>query len=437
MKTNNRIPFICSLGLLALALFPGCAGTQNAWWESGDFAHQFKYWGQDSKGTLVIAGGAVDSKGPVLPAFFHGADAAANRLGHDYTRVMIIPTASGNPAGSLQHNWGNFTRVAPGVQSGGLPLTKDDKELARDPKVLARVEGASALWFTGGDQSRIMELFSPGDPPPCETPAPNFQPAHPIYSAAWSMHYDGGIIGGSSAGAAIMSEIMITGGRSQTALVNGLGKGGVTTAEGMGLFPFGIVDQHFLARGRLGRLLVATATSWPRFRYGFGVEENSAMVVTLGETPMIEVVGASGLCVLDLGAERSHLGDTNGDGIPEGPEHFPDPWEFEINLLGDGDRWDPVRGVAIPAADRIPLVDPAPGPDSTTDPVGPWEPGAIEDAIFRLAHNPDESVVLTNETCRLQLSSGLDTEFLIKSSYSSDLLATRVQIQLTKTDHRH
>ena len=89
---------------------------------------------------------------------------------------------------------------------------------------------------------------------------------------------------GSSAGAAIMSDPMITSGSSVEALVYPPAPQPhdtrLSVGRGLGFFPLGLVDQHFLQRGRLGRLVAAMmATGWP---HGFGIDENTAMVIADG-----------------------------------------------------------------------------------------------------------------------------------------------------------
>jgi cyanophycinase len=417
-----------ALSALFLALIPSCASPQEPWWEADPYSQVRPF--VRPEGTLLIAGGAVKSEGAIYPRFFLEADKAADRLGHELTRVEIIPTASGDPAGSLKHNWENFAKVAPAAELSGLPLAADDQESAFDPTVVARMEGASALWFTGGDQSRIMKLFRRGSTPSDAALESEGHPPHPIHSAAYRMQIDGGLVGGSSAGAAIMSDNMITGGRSEKALLHGHGKDGVSTSKGMGYFPFGLVDQHFLERGRLGRLLVATAAHG--HRYGFGVEENSAMIVTLGDAPMIEVIGASGLCVLDMGPNHDSL--MTVDGIPVYPGSFPDPWEFEISLLGTGDRWDPLTGKAIPHSDRVPLTLPETSPVTETEPLEPWDSGAIEIAIRRLSFNPEAPQVLKSKLHRVDLIAGSNTRFLSNPSPSNDIFAANIIVIISKPD---
>jgi cyanophycinase len=428
MKIALQAKRTLALSALSLALIPSCASPQETWWETDPYSQVRPF--VRPEGTLLIAGGAVKAEGPIFPRFFLEANKAAERLGHGVTRVEIIPTASGDPAGSLKHNWENFAKVAPAAELGGLPLAADDQESAFDPTVVARMEGASALWFTGGDQSRIMKLFRRGSTPSDAALESEGHAPHPIHSAAYRMQIEGGLVGGSSAGAAIMSDNMITGGRSEKALLHGHGKDGVSTSKGMGYFPFGIVDQHFLARGRLGRLLVATAAHG--HRYGFGVEENSGMIVTLGAAPMIEVLGASGLCVLDMGPNHGSLLTVGG--VPASPGSFPDPWEFEISLLGTGDRWDPLTGKAIAHSDRVPLPLPETSPVPETEPLDPWDSGAIEIAIRRLSFNPETPQVLNSKLHRVELIARANTRFLINSSQSKDLFASNILITISKSE---
>lgn len=72
-------------------------------------------------------------------------------------------------------------------------------------------------------------------------------------------------------------------------------KPGLWVTKGLGFFEGGIVDQHFSKRGRIGRLVVALVHE--KINYGFGIDENSAMVVKGNE---IQVIGASGMFLIDV-----------------------------------------------------------------------------------------------------------------------------------------
>ncbi len=367
-----------------------------------------------SAGTLVIAGGAVRDAGPVMPRFFSEASAAAKRLGQSNPTVEIVPTASGDPAASLQRNLDSFRSIATQHTPQGLLLDIETPEGAHDPANAQRLRDACAIWFAGGDQGRITRyfrprLFAPGDEDVDDVSAA-------CDRALRNLLGRGGVLGGSSAGAAIMGRQMIAGGRSESALTHGVSPEGVRIEAGMGFFPYGFVDQHFLARGRLGRLLVAMQHTGERF--GFGVEENSALVVTLGTSPMFEAVGFQAVCILDRGA--------NPGPRQEGT------WTAELSLLGQGDRWDPLTFLCTAADDRIPFP-PAqtPRPVAQT-PLEAWESGSIQAALMRLSQQPELPQILDSPGHRLILSSGPNTRYLVREHRGNDLFAQRVQLRIER-----
>ena len=98
----------------------------------------------------------------------------------------------------------------------------------------------------------------------------------------------------------MMSQPMILGGTSIEAVVHGVTddpeRPGLLMGTGLGFFPFGMVDQHFIKRGRLGRLVVAMAGAG--VRRGFGIDENTALLV---EGAAARVCGEYGVMVIDIG----------------------------------------------------------------------------------------------------------------------------------------
>ncbi len=132
---------------------------------------------------------------------------------------------------------------------------------------------------------------------------------------SWLGNRAGAVVSGSSAGAAIMTDPMIGGGSSAGALQEGVraeGEGeGVVLEKGLGLLETAFVDQHFLARGRWARLLVAVLAT-DSFDLGMGIDENTALVV---EGDSAWVVGASGVVFFDTrGVVRDDEGKA-GSGI--------------------------------------------------------------------------------------------------------------------------
>lgn len=107
---------------------------------------------------------------------------------------------------------------------------------------------------------------------------------------------EGMIIGGTSAGAAMMPDMMIVEGDSETNPRIEI----VEMEPGMGFLPGVVIDQHFLQRGRIGRLLSAV-TQQPVI-LGFGIDENTAIAVSNSQ---FEVIGEGAVTVVDL-AEMTH-----------------------------------------------------------------------------------------------------------------------------------
>ncbi len=250
--------------------------------------------GGDAKGGhLVIVGGALDVE---HAAIYH---ALLDRIGPTGT-LGILPTASGVPEESGPGTVEDFKRYAKPTQTITL-LDIRDGEVAKasDSAWADRITDCEGLWFTGGVQSRIVDTFRPAG-----------QPDSPAYEAMLAVLRKGGVIGGTSAGAAMMSDPMILWGNSHEALlvgvVNDAGDFGVGVGKGMGFFPYGIVDQHFFRRARLGRLLAACEhTGVPM---GFGIEENCALVVDLANDTA-QVIGSKGVlfCVVRADDDASSL----------------------------------------------------------------------------------------------------------------------------------
>lgn len=257
-------------------------------------------------GNLVIVGGALDSNNEIVYETF------INLAGDKKEAVIsVIPAASGSPSSSSESFRNNLIRY--GVHPGNIhiipvalfdcPSTPDIdestwKDGAEDPQVAELLGSSTGIWFTGGDQSRIIATFVRND----GTQTPALQ----AIMLAW---LNGAVIGGTSAGAAIMSEIMITGGVSMASLKHGItdkyiqkeqqDNGPLTLGKGLGFFKYGIIDQHFDKKNRLGRLVVATMHNKETFPFGFGIDENTALVY-YSKTGLIEVAGEGGVTIVDV-----------------------------------------------------------------------------------------------------------------------------------------
>lgn len=175
----------------------------------------------------------------------------------------------------------------------------------------AAIEKASLVWFPGGDQSRLVAALA-------KTSLP----------AAIRARYEAGaVVGGTSAGAAVMSSVMIVGG--ETADLTIVRSGTVLTAEGLGLWPETIVDQHFVRRQRFNRLLSAVLDR-PEL-VGIGIDERTAVIVT---GTSIEVVGESNVLVVDARGARV---ETKEEKAPPGAA------EVKLSVLRAGMKLDLAR----------------------------------------------------------------------------------------------
>jgi len=237
-----------------------------------------------------------------------------------------------------------------------------------------------------------------------------------VDSALRAMLERGGTVGGTSAGAAAMSDPMIAGGRSEQALLVGTLGGGVEVAEGLGLYRDALIDQHFFERGRLGRLIAALEHTGGR--YGLGIGEGKAVVATLGEPSTTTALGPDSALLVDM-AQAQRGGYDSRTGI-------------RLSLLGEGDRWagssiTPARGKERWAESQWP-VNPVP-----LDPaLGAWDPGAVRDAIHALAADPDTPQVLRSRAFTLTFTADHLTAFYIHPDDRRDLCAIGVRLDIAR-----
>lgn len=218
------------------------------------------------KGMLVIVGGGTTPEG------LHGK--MLELAGGAGVRVLVVPLASTSvPAVS-----GSVTAFR---AAGG---TQVEQISAVDPaKALAQVRAAEVIWFPGGSQTRLMESLR----------------RLGVVEAIRERYAQGAVLGGTSAGAAVMSRVMIAGMES-----DGRGDGKAKSkeergmkpkmGEGLGLWPGVIVDQHFVRRGREPRLRAAVLAQ-PEL-LGVGIDESTFVLV---QGSAFEVGGKSSVVVLD------------------------------------------------------------------------------------------------------------------------------------------
>jgi cyanophycinase len=244
-------------------------------------------------GSLMIIGGGARHDNHALWSDF------ARLAGGPQKRVAVFPCASGYPkkngerAAKMLQGYGLDAFLVPLAVSGLEGLLHE--EVARDPQWLERVRQADGVYFIGGSQGRIRDAL-----------VDNNGRATPMLDAIWEVYRRGGVIAGTSAGAAVMSRVMF---RDPAPILQNLQHGvrmGKDLGDGLGFLDANwFVDQHCLVRGRFARVLVAM--SQHGMKYGVGIDEDTAVVVERGQRARI--VGNRGAVVIDL-SQAKH-GATN------------------------------------------------------------------------------------------------------------------------------
>jgi cyanophycinase len=285
------------------------------------------------KGSLVIIGGNLrPANGPVWERIIQLA-------GGKGARIAVFASASGTPERSGKslverlNSYGAkafFVPVAVKLSGSNYQAAADDRGLAE------AVRGASGAFFAGGDQSRITRALRHED-------GSNTR----VLDALWDMYRRGGVIAGSSAGAAIMSSTMF--GRPRTVLATlklGVEEGEEIT-DGLGFVGDDVfVDQHLLVRGRFARMLPAMLKKG--YKLGLGIDEDTAMVVLPNRD--VEVIGYKGALVLDLSNAVVHEGAFNVTNV-------------RVSYLDNGDHFNILTRECIPSEDKA---------DNKLDPSRPY-----------------------------------------------------------------
>ncbi|HEY4590325.1 MAG TPA: cyanophycinase [Thermoanaerobaculia bacterium] len=258
---------------------------------------------ETKRGTLIIIGGGErkDAEGTILQE-------VAGRAGTGKLVVATIATAE------PEETWKEYRQIFKklGVKKVEW-LDIRVREEGFKEEVLRILDGATVIFFTGGDQLKITSQL--GD--------------SLVYRRIEEIYEQGGTIAGTSAGASVMSETMlISGDGDESHKVDAI----LGMAPGLGFIRNVVIDQHFAQRGRLGRLLGAI-TQNPR-TLGIGLDENTAIV--LDDNEWLEVVGAGAVYVLD-GSQVSY---SNLAEPKEEMEKTMSVFDVKLHVLSAGNRFD-------------------------------------------------------------------------------------------------
>nr|WP_295080901.1 cyanophycinase [uncultured Roseateles sp.] len=282
-------------------------------------------------GALVIIGGALK---------FDNAEVwkrIVDEAGGPGARIAVFATAAANPERSA----GQIIEAlnAQGARAEHIPVAprlagSDLQARLNDPALIAKVGAAQAVFFSGGAQELIVDTFQPGGQ------------VTPMLQAIWSVYQRGGLIAGTSAGAAIMSTTMFRDAQDALHVLKGQMRRGKEVDRGLGFVgPKLFIDQHFLKRGRIGRLLPLMQAEG--YQLGLGVEENSAALLRGDD---VEVLGAKGVLLVDL-SQASQDKTLAAFNIRNA----------QLSFLDRGDRHNLKTGQTTPSAKKLAghVIDPA------------------------------------------------------------------------------
>jgi cyanophycinase len=179
--------------------------------------------------------------------------------------AVILPMSSGEPDTSAFYAIKQFTDL-------GLPPSKfrsyNFRKGTYPEAAIDSLSNARLIYITGGDQNRFMEVVANS----------------PVYDAIHEAYQSGATIAGTSAGAAVMSEKMITGNEHRHPKYTGnfrtIESNNMEIGEGLGLLSTAIIDQHFIWRMRMNRL-ITVVLDHPA-QTGIGIDESTAILVENG-----------------------------------------------------------------------------------------------------------------------------------------------------------
>lgn len=223
-----------------------------------------------AKGTLVIIGGGSRPK-VIIDRIIQESGLRSGGFG------VVLPMSSSSDSSV-------YYAVEPFRSAGvnnlyGLKFRKGEVPgMAK----LDSVRKARLIYITGGDQSRFMAVVE----------------GTPIETAIQEAFRNGCVVAGTSAGAAVMSEKMITGNQlrdtTYTSTIKTIESKNLEIKPGLGLITGVLIDQHFLIRSRHNRLLTGVI-EYPELK-GIGIDESTAIVV---KGAIAEVIGLSQVVLME------------------------------------------------------------------------------------------------------------------------------------------
>lgn len=275
------------------------------------------------QGLVMALGGSVRSDNAAI------WNRLVQEAGGKGARFAVFATAASNPERTGQRLVRTLEQY--GAKAELIPVAPklkgvDWQALRDDPRLVERVAGMDGVFFSGGAQALIVDSLQPEGEPSA------------MLQAVRRVLARGGVVAGTSAGAAVMSSWMFRDAPSALGVLKGQLREGQEIDRGLGFVGADLmIDQHFLRRGRIGRLLPLMHLKG--YRWGLGIEEDSAALIW---GTQIEIIGARGAILVDLSmAERDdRLGPFNLRGA-------------RLSFLDRGDRHNLASGVSVPSLAKL------------------------------------------------------------------------------------
>ncbi|SHG43975.1 cyanophycinase [Flavobacterium segetis] len=225
---------------------------------------------QKNKGNLFIIGGGNRSD-----ELMNQLISIADLKQKDY--IVVLPMSSEEPDSAYIY----FKNQMKKLVTNRIIMLNFDKNDANNKILNDSLQKAKLIFISGGDQTRFMNVVN----------------NTLLYGTIHKAYKNGSMIAGTSAGAAVMCEHMITGNQKletkYTSTFDNIRYDNLETSQGLGLVKNVIIDQHFLKRNRYNRLLTALV-EYPD-HIGIGIDESTAIIV---RNKKIEIAGESEVVVI-------------------------------------------------------------------------------------------------------------------------------------------
>ena len=238
-----------------------------------------------TKGRLVIIGGGKKPE-YLMKKFIELA-------GGEKSKIIIIPNASGVPMEEYGYEKEEFVNAG----CKNINYLYCNREEANADSSVEKLNDITGVYFSGGDQSFLTRDLL----------------GTKLLAKIKDIYEKGGVVGGTSAGAAVMSKVMITGNellnKDSTQAFIEIKKNNIETVEGFGFIKRAIIDQHFLKRKRHNRL-ISVVLEHPDL-VGVAIDESTSIIVNPDHT--FKVLGENQVLIYDATNAKDISTDKNGN----------------------------------------------------------------------------------------------------------------------------